>query len=704
MPDANDFWAHTPQKQGGDPQCLRDHARDTAEAAARFADAFGAADWALAAGLLHDLGKADPRFQEYLRENAAADSDADGEDGEDGGNGAKRRRGTSGVNHSSAGGAFAVERYGKGIGKLLAYLVMGHHAGLPDARGGSAALRERLQNDAAGNLARIRAIIATVPGALNVDALPSLERMQRNIPAAGKAKDGWPLCLRMMYSCLVDADFLNTEAFCNPDRAALRGDGAEEYATLAALRDRFNRHMAEKAVANDDAGRAAPVNTARAEVLAACREAALRPPGVFSLTAPTGGGKTLSSLAFAFDHAARHGKRRIVYVIPYTSIIEQTAGVLAGILGRENVLEHHSNIDPERETERSRLAAENWDAPVIVTTNVQFFESLYAAKSSHCRKLHNIVNSVVILDESQLIPPEWRTPCVDVLRRLAENYGATVLLCTATQPPFPELGPVEIVTDPPSLFRRLRRTELIWPEALDRRTEWPEVARWLSGDRQALCVVNRRKDALALYNLLPKGSFHLSTRMCAAHRKEVLDEIRRRLKAGEVVRVASTQLVEAGVDIDFPFVYRALAGLDSLAQAAGRCNREGWLADPAPVRIFIPRTNLRQDCFAKARMRRFHFGWTTRGGSGSGQEHYILSTFSRMAQSALASNLLFLIPPFIGQSRNRLSAIRRIVAIFSAPCPLRVRFRSSSQTISKTQCKLFSITLVQNKNLNYRSE
>jgi CRISPR-associated endonuclease/helicase Cas3 len=306
---------------------------------------------------------------------------------------------------------------------------------------------------------------------------------------------------------------------------------------------------------------------------------------------PTGGGKTLSGTAFAIDHAARYGKNRIVYVIPYTSIIEQTADVLRNYFGPGNVVEHHSNVAPEREKESPALAlaAENWDAPVIVTTSVQFFESLYAAKPGRCRKLHNLVNSVVILDEAQLLPPELLYPCVEAINRLVSDYGATVVLSTATQPALPNLcqTPREIIPNPSVLYGKLKRTRIRFPQEMNVPYDWTSLAFELATQEQVLCIVNTRGDCHALWKEMPRGTVHLSALMCGAHRSEIIADIRRRLPSGESCRVISTQLVEAGVDISFPVVYRALAGLDSINQAAGRCNRHGESPEPGTVQIFI---------------------------------------------------------------------------------------------------------------------
>jgi CRISPR-associated endonuclease/helicase Cas3 len=398
---------------------------------------------------------------------------------------------------------------------------------------------------------------------------------------------------RMLYSCLVDADFLDTEAFLQPDKAVLRGG----YPSFEQLRAAFSAYMAEKTTTAEQSS----VNAQRAKVLAACRQAALWDQGLFSLTVPTGGGKTLSSLAFAFDHAAKHGLRRIIYVIPYTSIIEQTANVFRKAFGPElahAVIEHHSNVDekleknPEtadRNEDARTLAFENWDAPIIVTTSVQFFESLFAARSSRCRKLHRIAESIVVLDEAQTLPTPLFRPCLAAIKELSCMYKASLVLCTATQP---EVGITpwnrnglenvrEIVPDVPSLFQTLERVTVEFVGALD----MPVLAKRLADHGRALCIVNTRSQARDLYESLrdsqqgEKPVFHLSTWMCPAHRKAILRQVETMLKdpAKPPLLLVATSLIEAGVDQDWPVVYRAMAGVDSIAQAAGRCNREGTL-------------------------------------------------------------------------------------------------------------------------------
>jgi CRISPR-associated endonuclease/helicase Cas3 len=559
-------------KKDGDSfvtQSLREHAMEVSRLAREFAASFSSSEWAKVVGLLHDFGKADSAFQGYLlRENGLDDSEYD----------------SGRINHSSSGAALVEEKFGPVIGRILAYMIAGHHAGLPDwysAETGNAALSVRLEQDGKPNLERIRAIagdaVAQCDGKL---APPEFVRKPENVH----------LWIRFLYSCLVDADFLDTEAFMSPSQSPARLG----FLNLPELKTAFDAAM----TAMMEAAPKTDVNAIRREILEHCRRAAILSPGLFSLTVPTGGGKTLSAMAFALEHAQKYDKRRIIYVIPYTSIIEQTADVLSKIFGRENVVEHHSNLNPEKETPRSSLASENWDAPIIVTTNVQFFESLYAAKSSRCRKLHNLVNSVVILDEAQLIPPELLKPCVDAMSQLTAYYGVTMVLATATQPALPGMQkPREMIPESARLYARLQRTEYHFPSGLTApsqsqgdQVDWPTLAAQLGEHRQVMCVVNTRRDCYDLFHLMPEGTIHLSALMCGDHRSQIITEIKERLGKKEPIRVISTQLVEAGVDIDFPVVYRALAGLDSIAQAAGRCNREGKNEQGklGQVYVFIP--------------------------------------------------------------------------------------------------------------------
>ncbi|MBA4159637.1 MAG: CRISPR-associated helicase Cas3', partial [Gemmatimonadetes bacterium] len=371
------------------------------------------------------------------------------------------------------------------------------------------------------------------------------------------------------------------------------------YPEVAELHVRFDAFMDAKSAEIGARGPLSPVNRARAEVLRQCREKAAWEPGLFSLSVPTGGGKTLSSLAWALEHARQHGRGRIIYVVPYTSIIEQTADVFRTALGDNAVIEHHSNLEPAQETPQSRVAAENWDAPLVVTTGVQFWESLFAARTSRARKLHNIVNSVIVLDEAQTLPAEFLLPIVDVMRDLQANYGVSFLLCTATQPALEErrsfdwhfkglAGVREIIDDPGALHATLKRVELQVPEDLRTPVTWEVLADEIAEEHAVLCIVNRRDDAQELFQLLAAESrVHLSALMCGKHRSETIQQVKHTLAAGEPIHVVSTQLVEAGVDLDFPAVFRALAGLDSVAQAAGRCNREGK-RERGRVVVFVP--------------------------------------------------------------------------------------------------------------------
>ena len=545
-------------------QPLDAHLAGVADKAASFAEGFSSAQLAGILGLLHDIGKARSSFQSYLRRcNGIEDSEADY------------------GNHSHSGaGACWLWKHGGNIGKALSYCVAGHHAGLPDWSGGetpSGALAVRRAEDAPVlDEPSVRDWISTH----QTDCMSEILRAPFQFCSRDSSLSFW---IRMMYSCLVDADFLDTEAFMDPERSGLRPCSS----SFADLSNLYFAKLDEKQQSAADT----PVNRIRAEIRNACEQAADLPLGLFSLTVPTGGGKTLSGTAFAFKHALRHGLKRIIYVIPYTSIIEQTADVLRGFLGAENVLEHHSNFDPAKETPQSRLASENWDAPVVVTTAVQFFESLYACKSSRCRKLHNIAESVVILDEVQLLPTRLLLPCAEAIRQLAQHYRTSIVLSTATQLNLPGVEPSsihEIVPSSLDLYHRLKRAGIEFPVDRTLRRTWGDIADELMSFDRVLCIVNSRRDCYDLFSKMPDGTVHLSASMCGEHRSRVIADIKRKLSVGEPIRVVSTQLVEAGVDIDFPVVYRAFAGLSSVAQSAGRCNREGNLTEPGRVVVFMP--------------------------------------------------------------------------------------------------------------------
>ena len=572
------YLAHVRQDRNGiwHEHMLNEHLSEVSNLAGKFAKSFDSEDWASLAGLWHDLGKYSTEFQKYIKTVSGYDAQAHIE-------------GASGcVDHSTAGAIYAVRQFAT-HGRILAYLIAGHHAGLPDW----------FAADTAGKALSIRLGVEQnyLFDRIPEQAIPQeILAQARPVTKLRGGADGLHLWLRMLFSCLTDADFLDTEAFMDGDKA----DARRGYRDLHKLLADFDQYMVRKSATSA----VTPVNVVRADILRQCREKAAMNPGLFSLTVPTGGGKTLSGMAFALRHAIQHNKQRIIYVIPYTSIIEQTAGIFREVFG-DNVVEHHANLDPDKEDARSRLATENWDAPIIVTTNVQFFESLFAARTSRCRKLHNIVNSVVVLDEAQLLPPGFLQPIADVMNQLASHYGVTFVLSTATQPalgsfqsldgkPFRGLDNVrEIMDDPDALYLQLKRVEVSVPSDLQIPRDWQSIAAELIEHPSVLCIVSRRDDARELHRLMTasengEDTLHLSALMCGEHRSKVIADITARLKRNEPVRVISTQLVEAGVDVDFPVVYRALAGLDSIAQAAGRCNREGKQNGLGRVVVFIP--------------------------------------------------------------------------------------------------------------------
>jgi CRISPR-associated endonuclease/helicase Cas3 len=487
--------------------------------------------------------------------------------------------------HSSAGAIHAFKR-GKHL-YAVAAAIAGHHAGLAD----QADLRQRL-------------ILKQHLYEAVVDRLPPAPILSAAVPDVPEwiadAKPGDEAVLlrlemhtRMLFSALCDADFLDTELFFSVERAEMRSGRP----SVSFLAERLDLYLQQKeAVAPPTT-----VNVVRGEVRRACAATAVDEPGIFSLTVPTGGGKTLASMSFALEHARLHRLHRVVVAIPFTSIIEQTASVFRDVFGDDAIVEHHSALDPIHEKARNRIASENWDAPLIVTTNVQLFESLLSNRPSACRKLHRLARSVIILDEAQALPGHLLPAILDVLARLVQHYGATVVICTATQPAWfrSERLPMgfadvrEICPSDMDLFARLRRVEATVENA-DKATPYDEVASWIAAEPNCLAIVHRRDDAQSLCRtvdarLAAPSTIHLSALMTPAHRSEVLAQVRQLQLAGRPVRLVATQLVEAGVDLDFPVVFRALAGLDALAQAAGRCNREGRLARGS-LRIFIAET------------------------------------------------------------------------------------------------------------------
>lgn len=580
------YYAHSAQDKLGNLlpyehwQTLQSHSVNVGEMAAEFARVFGTQEIACQTGKLHDLGKYSEAFNHRLH-------------------------GGPPVDHATAGAKIAVKRWGDVIGKLMAFCIAGHHAGLANGNG---------EGD---NRRTLKQRLALQFGA-DIPALDNLWQQEIKLPQNLLAPPlkadahhpffSYAFFTRMLYSCLVDADYLDTEAFYSnlESKAAERGG----YPDLNALQHNFNqfinnfrRRIAQASEQTEAEKRNAALNRLRSEILDHAVEQAVQPQGLFTLTVPTGGGKTFTSMAFALEHAKQHGMRRVIYVIPFTSIIEQNAAEFRkafGELGEQAVLEHHSTFDDgklqgEATKDKLRLASENWDAPIVVTTAVQFFESLFADRSSRCRKLHNIAGSVIILDEAQMLPLNLLLPIMQAIKELAQNYRCSVVMCTATQPAVQAENGFyrgfenvrEIAPKPTALFDKLRRTTV---QHIGTQTDTDLFAK-LGEHPQMLVIVNNRRHARSLYDQAKHldGTFHLTTLMCAKHRSQKLDEIRGRLKNGEPCRVIATSLIEAGVDVDFPLVMRAEAGLDSVAQAAGRCNREGKrLPENSFVWIFAP--------------------------------------------------------------------------------------------------------------------
>lgn len=546
------IYAHSvPDRPVSEWESLRDHAQAVAGRAALFAAPFGGGEAAAALGWVHDLGKMKCRFQAKLRGERNTEP------------------------HSAEGARLLLSRHGK-LGPLLAACVAGHHSGLPDL----------------GDLTRR---LDAVSDPALPDWMPAPTALAPFGPLASGAITHFSIqfAVRMLFSCLIDADELETAAFYD----GIEGRPVSRAPSILAEghRTAFDAHIAGFSTAKGQ------VNALRAEILRHARAQAANKPGLFTLTVPTGGGKTLTSLGFALDHALAHGLERVIHVIPYTSIVEQTADVFGRVLGSDQVVEHHSSfdwdeVDDDEDIRRLRRVTRNWDAPVIVTTAVQFLESLFAARKRRCAKLHNLARAVIVIDEAQTMPRKLLRPCLAALSELTRHYGATVVLSTATQPVLTRKAgldvdealenPRELAPDPPRLYAELRRTDVTDIGPQDDTALADRIAR----APQVLAIVNNRRHARGLFDMvgdLP-GACHLSTTMTPQHRRQVLDNIRQRLNGRLPVRLVSTSLVEAGVDVDFPLVMRAAAGIDSIAQAAGRCNREGRLDGMGKVIVFTP--------------------------------------------------------------------------------------------------------------------
>lgn len=536
-------------------QSNEDHCCNVAELAKQFADEFGMGDFGYVMGMLHDKGKEKVEFQNYIRfENGLAD---------------KKTYTQEGKAHAYVGGLMA-KKILRQIYPLIGNPIMGHHRGLYNFTD--------LENEEQ----------KAIPTEVDV---PQKGCYSVSLPFWFKQsilqQNDFHHIERMLYSCLIDADYLDTERFIQPEQAALRGSKAK----MEELWSKLEKHLLSFGKPTTE------INKIRNEIQQACLDKSSGSAGFYSLTVPTGGGKTLSSLVWALNHAIQNDKKRIIIAIPYTSIIVQTASMLRSIFGDDNVLEHHSNIDVNDHkengtTEKLKLATENWDYPIIVTTNVQLFESMMSSHPSNCRKLHNICNSVLILDEVQTLPTDFLQPIVDTFDTYHRLFGVSVLFTTASQPvlegthhgtnPNVSLNGLkeirEIIPPHANLHDRLRRVMLDIDETPQ---TYDEVAGKLMQHDRVLCIVNTRRDAKEIFDRLPKEGIriHLSRMMCPSHLSEKIQEMKKALANpdNKIVRVVSTQLIEAGVDIDFPVVFRQEAGLDSILQAAGRCNREGKL-------------------------------------------------------------------------------------------------------------------------------
>lgn len=551
------FYAHSGlSADRQDWQLLREHLVQVEQLAWDRGAPLGLALAASIAGRFHDLGKYDPAFDRVLKGEKVQ------------------------VDHSTAGGRVLCQQAPastKVVAEVLAYAILGHHAGLPDKSGGECScLDYRLERPGAALDPAWREHLPVDFHAIGNELMALLRR------APCKAGFDFSVAVRMLFSCLVDADYRDTEAYYDRLEGNSRNrDWQSLQDVLCDFRARFDAHMAGLKSRSD-------VNQLRAKILTHVRAGATMSPGLFTLSVPTGGGKTLASLGFALDHAAQHGHRRIIYAIPYTSIIDQTAQVFRQVLNAEHILEHHSAIETEKGREagrdKARLAMEDWAAPIVVTTNVQLFESLFASRPSRCRKLHNIAGSVIILDEAQTLPRRLLLPTLAMIDTLAAHYGCTVVLCTATQPAFDSgqlqagglaLAERELAPDPKTLTRKLKRTRIIQGGEMDDAA----LVTALQGAESSFVIVNSRKHALSLFRSAQEvaldGLVHLTTRQYSAHRRRIIADIRARLRGHLPCRLIATSLIEAGVDLDFAQGWRAEAGLDSVIQAAGRVNREG---------------------------------------------------------------------------------------------------------------------------------
>ncbi len=725
------WFAHSGKLEDlSDWQPLREHLNAVAKLAAEHAKVFGGQDWAYLIGLLHDLGKYTQAFQARLHGDPTR------------------------ADHATAGAKVVMqhltELYGnnssvQAMAKLLAFAIAGHHAGLPnglDEGKGRSTLRQRLalsfgKEIPALNEAWKKEIV--LPQSLTAPMLNAH-------PNPEKYKNfRWVFFTRMLFSCLIDADRIDTENHTR--RLEGRNPLESEYPNITSLQTQLNRHLQTLI----QGAKPTNVNSLRQDILKHGRQQAIEPreSGLYSLTVPTGGGKTLTSLAFGLDHAAQHQLRRVIYVIPFTSVIEQTAEVFRTAMGdfKNAVLEHHSGFDRDKLPEelktqtkqpkadyrdKLRLAMESWESPIVVTTAVQFFESLFSDRPSQCRKLHNIANSVIVLDEAQTLPLKLLRPIMAAIDELAMNYGCSIVLCTATQPALQDCDEFhngfknvrEIAPNPPELFEKLRRTKI---NSLGEQSDDALIAN-LRRHNQVLMIVNNRRHARELFNAIAneEGSHHLTTAMCAQHRTQKLLEIRQRLKDGLPCRLVATSLIEAGVDVDFPTVYRAEAGLDSIAQAAGRCNREGrrtveesqvfvfqsskWKAPADLAQLAAPMRSILRlhdgDVLAPAALKSYF--QQVYYAKGADLDHHRILTKIRVAEECefpfqdiardfrmIDSNMLPLIVPFDDEARESLKLLRCLPENMSVSTPSKRLQRYIVQVPERAFVQLLKVGAIQ---------
>ena len=519
------------KRDDGEEQPLIQHLIGTSNRAADFAKIFGKEDLARLCGLLHDIGKYSREFQDRIKNDGNL------------------------CDHSTA-GAKVLSSMNEALGNLLGYIITGHHSGLLNGGGWGAAPGDK---NLYGRLKKEVPDYSSYANEIDRSMYPPLFKIAQQIANTRPhdARDiGYSLSflIRMIFSCLVDADFLDTEEFMQEGKVER---GIE--CSFGSLEETITKHTNSFVIDSY-------IKEKRKQILHQCVEKAEENPGVYKLTVPTGGGKTISSMAFALKHIRFNPNlRRIIYVIPFTSIIEQNAKVFSDILGNQYVLEHHSNFDfNDKEEDKyniKKLATENWDIPIIVTTNVQFFESIYGNKSSKLRKLHNIANSIIILDEVQMLPTEYLLPCVKALEELVHNYSCTVILCSATQPEIErfmseKMKATEICENIEELYDSFNKTQIkfIGNKKID------VLAGLFQNQNQCLTIVNTKKQARKLFEKFKEeeGIYHLSTYMCPIHRHKIIENIKLNLKDGKKCIVVSTSLIEAGVDVDFPVVYRRM--------------------------------------------------------------------------------------------------------------------------------------------------